>query len=114
MKKVYVAAPYTRPDPCVNTRAAILAGDQLWAAGFIPFVPHLTHLWHTVSPHDYSDWLAYDLHWLRVCDAVLRLPGESSGADAEVAEAHRLRIPVFEDVAAVVAWATSGGGTRDR
>ena len=104
MKKVYIAGPYSKPDPCVNTRAAILAGERAWAAGFVPFVPHLTHLWHTVSPRPYEDWLAYDLHWLRCCDAVWRLPGESGGADEEVAEAARLGIPVFLSFEALAAW----------
>lgn len=101
-RRVYVAGPYTKPDPCINTRNAILAGDEVWAAGFVPFVPHLTHLWHTVSPKPYADWLAYDLEWLPTCDAVLRLPGESSGADGEVARATELGIPVFHSVAELV------------
>ncbi len=104
-KKVYVAGPYTKPDPCINTRTAILVGDRLWASGLIPFVPHLTHLWHTVSPHPYSDWLAYDIEWLLCCDVLLRMPGESSGADLEVAHAERHGIPVFYTVDEVIAWA---------
>lgn len=94
-KRVYIAGPYTRPDPCINTHSAIMVAERVWAAGMIPFVPHLTHFWHTVKPHPYQDWLSYDMEWLRVCDAVLRIPGESSGADEEVAEAVRLGIPVF-------------------
>jgi hypothetical protein len=105
-KMVYVAGPYTKPDPCVNTRTAIMAGDRLLSAGLVPFVPHLTHLWHTVTPRPYQDWLDYDMHWLKVCDAVLRLPGESSGADKEVAEAGRLGLPVFHSIDGVIAWAT--------
>jgi hypothetical protein len=104
-KLVYIAGPYTKPDPCVNTRSAILVGDDLWREGLVPFVPHLTHFWHTVSPKPYWDWLAYDLHWLRVCHALLRLPGESNGADKEVMEAKRLGIPVFWTLQDVVTWA---------
>ena len=37
------------------------------------------------------------------CDAVLRLPGESSGADADVAIARRLGLPVYADVAEIPA-----------
>jgi hypothetical protein len=104
-KRVYVAGPYTKPDPCVNTNTAILAGDRLWAYGLIPFVPHLTHFWHTVTLKPYTSWLAYDMEWLKVCDVVLRLPGESSGADKECDEAKSLGIPVFYTMADVVAWA---------
>jgi hypothetical protein len=37
------------------------------------------------------------------CDAVLRLPGESSGADADVAIARRLGLPVYFDISEVPA-----------
>jgi len=40
-----------------------------------------------------------DLPWLGAADAVLRLPGESLGAEIEVAEARQLGIPVFTTVA---------------
>ncbi|GAG05287.1 unnamed protein product, partial [marine sediment metagenome] len=33
--------------------------------------------------------------WLEVCDCVLRLPGESAGADLEVERAKELGIPVY-------------------
>ncbi|MFJ4791995.1 DUF4406 domain-containing protein [Kitasatospora purpeofusca] len=35
------------------------------------------------------------------CDAVLRLPGDSAGADQDVATAHRLGLPVYHDVAEI-------------
>jgi hypothetical protein len=101
--RVYIAGPYTRPDPCANTHRAIAAADRLWDAGFIPFVPHLSHFWHTMSPRPYEDWLAYDLEWLRCCDVVLRLSGESSGADREVREAEALGIPVYHSVEGLAA-----------
>lgn len=99
--KIYVAGPYTKGDVVVNVRNAIFAADTLFASGHTPYVPHLTHLWHTVCPHPWNDWLRLDLAWLAQCDAVLRLPGESDGADIEIAEAERLKIRVYlrtEDV----------------
>ncbi len=107
--KVYVAGPYTKPDPCINTHNAIQAGEALWAAGLVPFVPHLTHFWHTMAPHPYQDWLEYDIEWLLMCDVVLRLPGESSGADVEVKIAQERGIPVFDSLEAVLNFATEGG-----
>ncbi len=95
MKYIYVAGPYTGGDPVLNTRKAIEAGEQLRALGFVPFIPHLTHLWHLISPHDIDYWYEYDNEWIRKCDALLRLPGKSKGADAEVALALELGIPVF-------------------
>jgi len=35
---------------------------------------------------------------LTCCDAVLRIPGESRGADLDVARARRLGLPIFTDV----------------
>lgn len=102
--RVYVAGPYSVPDKVANTRVAIIAGNTLLDMGFVPFIPHLSHFWDFLCPQKYSVWLEYDLHWLRQCDAVLRLPGESKGADAEVAEAVRLNIPVFESISDLVAW----------
>lgn len=41
------------------------------------------------------------------CDAVLRLPGASRGADLDVARARALGIPVYTDVAALPALAAA-------
>jgi uncharacterized protein DUF4406 len=97
-KKIYVAGPYSKGDTVLNVREAILAGDRLWALGYAPLIPHLTHFWHLLCPHDYETWLAYDNELLPCCDAVLRLPGGSSGTDKEVALARSLGLPVYESV----------------
>lgn len=81
--RVYIAAPYTNGDVILNVREAIIVGDRLWRAGYIPFVPHLTCFFHLLCPHDYKDWLDYDKEWLDCCDCLLRLSGNSSGADME-------------------------------
>jgi len=91
---VYVAGPYSS-DPVAGTQAAIDAAERLLQLGYIPFVPHLTHLWHLISPHDYEYWMTYDSYWVAKCDILVRLEGESSGADSEVAQAQRLGIPVL-------------------
>ncbi len=93
--RVYVAGPYTKGDPCVNTHAAIQAGNLLLDAGHAPFVPHLSHFWHTTTPRPYEDWMRLDFAFVEVCDALVRLPGESSGADREVEHARRFDVPVF-------------------
>ena len=88
---VYLAGPYSHDDPVANTHRTIQVADELAAGGrCIPYVPHLTLAWHLVSPKPYGFWIDYDLQVLRRCDAVLRLPGISAGADGEVAEAGRL------------------------
>lgn len=96
--KVYIAGPYTS-DPASCTAEAIRAGGRILDAGHTPFVPHLAHYWETL--HDsrpYEDWMRLDLAWLEVSEAVIRLPGASSGADREASRAAELDIPVFESV----------------
>jgi hypothetical protein len=88
--RIYIAGPYTAPDPETNTRNAIAAGDKVAALGHTVFIPHLTHFWHCQIPHDYEFWMKQDFEWLKCCDGLLRLPGVSSGADREVTRAHEL------------------------
>ena len=54
--------------------------------------------WHFAFPHAVEFWYAYDLEWLAVCDALYRLPGESVGADKELARAHELGLRVYERI----------------
>lgn len=103
---VYCAGPYTNPDPVENTNKAIHIADRLWETGLIvPVIPHLSALWHMVKPHPYDMWLEYDLEIMRRCDAVLRSPGESSGADGEVRHAAADGLPVFHDEDNLLTWA---------
>ena len=98
MKKIFISSPYTLGDTGENVRNQILAADQLMTAGYTSFIPLLSHFQHLVCPRPYDDWLANDLEWLPVCNALLRLPGESAGADLEVAKAIELGIPVYYSI----------------
>jgi hypothetical protein len=91
---VYVAGPYTHPDPVENTHNIIRAGVLLRDAGYCPVLPHLSLLTHLVSPHEPAYWYEWDLRLLDRCDFMLRLPGESWGADREEEYANELGIPV--------------------
>lgn len=93
--RIYIAGPYSKGDAAVNVANAIDAANYVAAIGWTPFVPHLTHFWHLLRPHSYDFWMAQDLEWLKVCDALLRLPGESTGADNEVAWAKDHGLPVY-------------------
>ena len=95
---VYIAAPYTKGDVARNVRRVIATADLLLKMGHIPYVPHLTHFWHIISPKPYEVWTMLDLTFLPFCDVVLRLDGESSGADNEVKKAVELGIPIYYDV----------------
>lgn len=101
MMTVYIAGPYSTGDQAVNTRNAIQTANILFDLGIIPFVPHLTHFWHFMSPRPYEDWMVIDFEWVTRCDCLLRLPGASSGADREVALAEKNAIPVFHSVSEV-------------
>jgi len=100
--RVYISGPYSNGDCGENVRVAMTVGDILMRAGFVPFIPHLAHFWHISFPHTYDEWLDWDLAWLSTCDCMLRLPGQSPGADKEVAMARALRIPVYYSVEEVI------------
>ena len=92
---IYVSGPYSKGDVCENVRRACFAGDEILIMGHTPLIPHLSHLWHLVSPKPWETWLEIDLALLERCDAILRLDGESKGADREVAIAGYFGIPVY-------------------
>ena len=102
--KVYIAGPYAIGEPLANTYAALAVAEQVWGMGMVPFVPHLTHWWHEWHPHPLDSWLSYDLEWLAACDALYRLPGDSEGADREVAFAKGRGIPMFTAMSELATW----------
>jgi len=95
LPRVYIAGPYTKGDTELNVQNAMVAGDLVIEAGGAPLVPHWTHFQHTFRPHDYETWMTIDFSHLVNCDALWRIPGESVGADREVAFAHEHGIPVL-------------------
>ena len=101
----YVAGPYIHPDPVENTHLTIQIAETLEANGLTAFVPHLTLLWHLVSPHEPDHWYDYDLAILARCDCLLRIPGQSTGADNEVAFAEHHEISVFYETDKLFEWA---------
>lgn len=92
--KVYVAGPLTG-NPNKNVHNAMTVTDNLMQMGFIPFCPHLLYFQNAVYWRSYEFWLDYDMEWLKVCDAVFRMPGDSPGSDKEVELAKSLNIPVY-------------------
>lgn len=105
MIRVYVAGPITKGNVMHNIYNAIKVGDELLAHGFVPFVPHVTCLWDIVSPHSYEEWCKWDDEWLKQCHCVLRMVGESTGADAECELAKNLGMPVFYSYIELYDWA---------
>lgn len=114
IKTVYIASPYTKGDVAINVRNSILAAEQLRERGFLPFCPLWTHFWHFMSPHSYEYWTKMDLEWLPFMDCVLRLPGESSGADGEVEYMKKLYKPIYYSIDDLIIDAFHKHGERGR
>lgn len=95
---IYIASPYTPGDQAENVRRSLDVANWLWDNGFLPFCPLLSHFWHFLTPKPWGEWSTMMKMWVERCDAVLRLEGESDGADIEVEFALELGIPVFYDV----------------
>ena len=100
---VYIAMPYSSA-PEANTRAAM----DVWTAvrdlrvegvTFVPTCPHWSHFQDALEGHarPYEEWLDYCLAVVRKHDCILRMPGESPGAEREVTLANDLGMPVFYD-----------------
>lgn len=83
----------------MNVRVAIFQGNYVAKTlGHVVFIPHLTHFWHMLIPQEYEFWIRQDLEWLKVCDAILRIEGESPGADREIELARSLGLKVYTSV----------------
>lgn len=101
--RIYVAGPITGSGSYIkNIRNGILAAQAIYRAGMIPFVPHLYALWDMICPESESNFLAMDEEWLYTCDALLRLPGESPGADLETKWCKAKSIPVYISLANLI------------
>lgn len=128
MMRVYLAGPITKGDLAHNINQASQAFERLALAGLSPFCPqwsafagpcsrpyHIKQVVGIAAPQPnkltHADWLRVDLDWVACADAVLRLPGESTGADQETAFARGRGIPVFDSEAALLAWAQGFAAT---
>jgi len=103
MSRIYVAAPYSHPDPAVHqlrVERVLAVGLALLQHGHAPFLPHLFHYFDGWAQQQgvevpYETYLAWDRAYLAVCDEVLVL-GSSPGVEQEIAEAHRRGLPVYD------------------
>jgi hypothetical protein len=111
---ILIAGPYksgTNGDPdamAANLRKLEAAAWPIFQAGHVPMIGEWVALpvLHAAGATA-TDRLAEDVLYptaqrlLQHCDAVLRLPGESTGADQDVATAQRLGLPVYYDIAQI-------------
>lgn len=114
---ILIAGPYrsgTGDDPAkmaANLRNLEAAALPVFRAGHVPMIGEwvalpLMNAGGSAKPGDplYEE-MAYPVahRLLQHCDAVLRLPGASNGADQDVAIAHERGIPVYRSVAEIPA-----------
>ena len=99
-KWVYIAGPVTLGNWMHNLRQAVDAGEAVSIAGFLPIIPQYTMLSEYAHPnHSYQFYLyRMTLPLIKKCDFLIRTPGESKGADAEVEYAKTIGVPVYYSV----------------
>ena len=98
MKRIFISSPYEIGNQAENVKRQMDAAHELIEAGFAPYWPLHSHFLHMVYAKEHTTWLEIDKTFLLTCDAVLRLPGISKGADIETAFADQNGIPVFYDL----------------
>jgi hypothetical protein len=112
---LYISGPLTGPPtgPYATVHDACVFFKEAFAAGWLPFLPHINVLaemvvGELVAGKGQEGWMAYDLDWVTRCDALVRLPGVSPGADREVAQAQKYGIPVFTPMQALATQRADG------
>lgn len=92
----YLAGPIGK-DPIGNMRRATLLAHKLEDRhlNLLLLVPHQLMAVNLVSPRSYERWMEYDFGIIEHCQGLLRMTGESPGADREVEFACTLGLPVF-------------------
>jgi len=101
--KVYVASPYSNGRQASNVKRQLDAMHILMDNGFTPFIPLLNHFAEVHNHRPESEWFSWDLEWLKMCDALIRIVPiddngvtiPSPGADEEEALAISLGIPAY-------------------
>lgn len=95
MKLVYISCPITLGNKNWNWFQAADAQVALMRAGYAVHNPaHAIMLPESVNI-SWEDWLMMDEAIIDRCDLLVRLPGESKGADRECEYARRRKLPVL-------------------
>lgn len=104
MKKVYLAAPYSDPDPEIRQRRTEIVDSvaaEIMQQGYVVFSPlsHSHRIAHHMGNHLSHDfWLVQGLEMLRLCDEmwIVTLPGhsQSKGVKMEREAASEWSMPV--------------------
>jgi hypothetical protein len=94
-KYVYLAGPMSKGPLLEHVRNAMDAATRIRKVGGVPYLPQLGVLWELRTPQPYEEWMSFDFAWIERCDCLVRLPGESSGADREIEHAKKHGKQVF-------------------
>ena len=99
-KPTYVAGPLSDPNTATqiwNVGVASVVALDLIRAGHLVYLPHLCQYleYQQNGSLGWQFWMDYDLEWLRRCGRVVRIPGESKGADIEVDTALAIGMRVY-------------------
>ena len=98
-KVIYIAGPMAKGPMEENIRMAWGAASRLRDARFSTIVPQ-NSFFETLAgeSRSHEEWLDIDRALVLKSDGLLRLPGESKGADIEARWAKEAGIPVFSSV----------------
>lgn len=94
---VFIAGPIDSSGAThLNLRNAVLEADILHKNKIFCFVPHFGVAWEQIAgPSPRECWINWCNAWLIKCDAMIRIPGRSVGADGEVQRSIDQNKPVF-------------------
>ncbi len=100
MQRVYLSGPITKGNGTSNFAMAAEAQKRLMEDGFAVLNPMLSMMHPDARNISWHLWISSDLKFVEVSDMVVRLPGESKGADEEVlhAEKHGINIVLAHQI----------------
>jgi hypothetical protein len=103
--RIYCAGPMTGSgNPYANLYRGLEAGAVLLDKGYAPYIPHLTAILEMAKgARTRAVWLELDRAFLLTCDALLRLRGESPGAEKEVIWAREAKMEVYYSLDSLIA-----------
>lgn len=92
--RIYLAGPISS-NPEKNLDIALDVSNQVIDKGHNPYMPNYNYYLNAKKVRDYELWMKLDDEWLRQCEAIYRIPGESPGADREMVVAREIGLLVI-------------------